>query len=312
MTLIKSIDKIIDENRNKYIEKLGNLVKFYPKGEEKFQQKIANRMKEIGCTIQIKKFLPFDIHLKKEFAIKETIEMTERINVIGSFKGTGGGRSLMLITHPDGDNIDTNGWIKEPHTGQIIDNKMYGWAVADDSAGICIMTETIDALNQAGFKPKGDIYLMSATAKRNAWGIAALLLEGYKADAAIYLHPAESELGLEEIKTLTSGLLKFRIKVKGMKPPKTEFVQVTFHHLGVNPIDKALYVIRKLKNFDRKRHEQIKYEPLNNYVGRGTNLLITYIEAGKKENLTDVPPECIIGVGLTFPRQRTLTTLLML
>jgi acetylornithine deacetylase len=173
--------------------------------------------------------------------------------------------------------------------------------VADDSAGICIMTETIDALNQAGFKPKGDIYLMSATAKRNAWGIAALLLDGYRADAAIYIHPAESELGFKEIKTLTSGLLKFRIKVKGMKPPKTEFVQVTFHHLGVNPIDKALYVIRELKNFDRKRREQIKYQPLNNYVGRGTNLLITYIEAGTKDSLTDVPLECIIGVGLTFP-----------
>lgn len=301
MMLIKIIDSIIDENRNQYIERLGDCVKFYPNGEEKFQQMIANRMRELGCIVEIKKLLPFNIHLKKEFAFKEAIEMTERINVIGNLKGTGGGRSLMLITHPDGDIIDTADWIKEPHTGQIIGNKMYGWAVADDSAGICIMTEALDALNQAGFKPKGDIYLMSATAKRNAWGIAALLMEGYKADAALYIHPAESGLGLKEIKTLTSGLLKFRIKVKGMKPPKTEFVQVTFHHLGVNPIGKAMYVIRELENFDSRRREQISYKPLKDYVGRSTNLLITYIEAGKKDNLTDVPLECNIGVGLTFP-----------
>ena len=43
---------------------------------------------------------------------------------------------------------------------------------------------------------------MSATAKRNAWGIAALLMDGYRADAALYLHPGESELGMREVKSL--------------------------------------------------------------------------------------------------------------
>lgn len=299
--MIDIVDKIIDMNRDKYIEQLRNLVQWYPEGEEQFQQHIADRMQELGCEVHIKKLLPVDVQLKKEFAVAEAIDMTERTHIIGVYKGTGGGRSLMLITHPDGDPINTDNWKKEPHSGQIIEGKMYGWAVADDSAGICMMTEAVDALKQAGYSPKGDVYLMSATAKRNAWGIAAILMDGYRADAAIYLHPGESELGMKEVKTLTSGLLKFRIKVKGMKPPKTEFVQVTFHHLGVNPIDKAIYVIRELKKFDEKRRRNVMYPPLNDYIGRGTQLLNTYIESGKKDNLTDVPPECIIGFGLTFP-----------
>jgi len=299
--LIADVNRIIDENRESYINWLGDLIRHYPDGEEEFQQMIADRLVELGCEVHVKKLLPVDVQLKKEFAVEEAIDMTDRTHVIGVYRGTGGGRSLMLITHPDGDPIKTDAWEKEPHTGQVIGNKMYGWAVADDSAGIGMMTEAVDALIKAGQRPKGDVYLMSATAKRNAWGIAALLMDGYRADAALYLHPGESELGMKEVKTLTSGLLKFRIKVNGMRPPKTEFVQVTFHHLGVNPIDKAMYVIGEMKKFDEARRERITYPPLNDYIGRGTQMLVTYIESGKKDILTDMPPECTIGFGLTFP-----------
>ncbi|MCW4048189.1 MAG: peptidase dimerization domain-containing protein [Candidatus Bathyarchaeota archaeon] len=106
---------------------------------------------------------------------------------------------------------------------------------------------------------------------------------------------------MKEYKSMTSELLKFRIKVKGMKPQKTEFVQVTFNHLGVHPIDKAIYLVEEIKRFTERRRKRIQYKPLNDLVGRGTNLLITYINSGKPDNLTDVPTECTIGVGLTFP-----------
>ena len=291
----------IDENREKSIQRLKELVQKYPEGEKPLQDKVAELFREVGCEVDYLQLLPTTVQLNKEFAVEEAIDMTKRIHIIGTIKGTGGGKSLMLITHPDADPIKPDGWDIPLHEGLIKDGKMYGWAVADDLAGICMMTEAIEALIETGFKPRGDIYLMNASAKRNAWGIAALLREGYMADAALYVHPAESELGLKEIKTMTSGLLKFRIVIEGMKPPKTEFVQVTFNHLGINPIDKAMYVIDALKRLNEERVRTVKYEPLNKMIGRGTNLLITYINSGKPDNLTDVPPTCTIGVGLTFP-----------
>ncbi|TFH15751.1 M20/M25/M40 family metallo-hydrolase [Candidatus Bathyarchaeota archaeon] len=108
---------------------------------------------------------------------------------------------------------------------------------------------------------------------------------------------------------MTSGLLKFRIVIEGIRPPKTEFVHVTFNHLGVNPVDKALYVIDALKRLNEERVRTVEYEPLNRLIGRGTNLLVTYINAGKPDNLTDVPPRCTIGVGLTFPPQEDIDEL---
>ncbi len=201
-------------------------------------------MKQLDVMLITWSFYPLLFSFNKEFAVAEAIDMTKRIHIIGKIKGSGGGKSLMLITHPDADPINPEGWSIPLHEGIIKDGRMYGWAVADDLEGICMMTEAVEALIETGFKPRGDIYLMNASAKRNAWGIAALLREGlHVLMQRLYVHPAESELGLKEIKTMTSGLLKFRIVIEGMKPPKTEFVQVTFNHLGVNPIDKALYVI---------------------------------------------------------------------
>jgi acetylornithine deacetylase len=295
------IFKIIEERREKYIDELGEMVRLYPRGEDILQETIAEKFEALGCETKSLKLLPTTVQLHKEFALQEAIDMSLRTHVLGKVNGSGAGRSLILITHPDADPIDTEGWTREPHTGQIVDGRMYGWAVADDLAGICIMLGALDSINRSGHRPSGDLYLFSATAKRNAWGIAALLREGYTADAALYIHPAESELGLKEIKTLTSGLLKFRIRVKGKRPEKTEFVQVTFHHLGVNPIDKALYLIKALRKLDEERRETVHYGPLNDSVGRGTNLLVTYIKAGESDNMTDMPSECVVGLGLTYP-----------
>jgi len=293
--------KYIDEHRTESIEYLRSLVKRYPEGEEPLQAHLAKRFDALGCEVHVEKLMPTDVQLSKEFAVKETIDMVPRTHIIGRLRGTGGGRSLMLITHPDGDPIQTEGWSKPPHEGVVEGGKMYGWGVADDLAGIAMMVEATRAVTASGTRLRGDLYLMSACAKRNAWGIAALLRAGYRADAGIYVHPAESELGLKEIKAMTSGLLKFRITVMGQRPPKTEFVQTTFNHLGVNPIEKAAKIIGALNQLNEERNKRVYYKALVDAVGRSTNLLVPHIHSGTTSNLTDVPPSCVIGASLTFP-----------
>ena len=49
------------------------------------------------------------------------------------------------------------------------------------------------------------------------------------------------------------------------------------------------------------RNKRLNYKQLVNAVGRSTNLLIAYIQAGSASNLSDVPPNCILGGSLTFP-----------
>jgi acetylornithine deacetylase len=291
----------IDEHREESVAYLQSLIRRYPEGEEPLQMHLVELFSELGCEVHIEKLLPTTVQLSGEFAADETIDNVPRTHVIGCVRGTGKGRSLMLITHPDGDPIKTETWVKPPHEGLIEGGHMFGWGVADDLAGIAMMVETTNAIVASGVKLRGDLYLMSACAKRNAWGIAALLRAGYVADAGIYVHPAESELGLKEIKSMTSGLLKFRITINGRKPGKTEFVQTTFNHLGVNPVEKAAAVVGVLYRLNEERNKRVFYKPLVDAVGRSTNLLVPYIQAGSASNLTDVPASCVVGASLTFP-----------
>lgn len=300
----------IDEHRAESIEYLRGLVRLYPEGEETLQAHLAEKFGGLGCEVHVEKLLPTDVQLSKEFAVKETIDMVPRTHIIGRLRGFGGGRSLMLITHPDGDPIKTEEWSKPPHEGLIEGNRMYGWGVADDLAGIAMMVEALRAVTASGTRLRGDVYLMSACAKRNAWGIAALLRAGYRADAGIYVHPAESELGMKEIKAMTSGLLKLRITVRGRRPPKTEFVQTTFNHLGVNPIEKAVTIIDALKRLNEERNKRVYYKALVDAVCRSTNLLVPYIQSGSASNLTDVPPSCTIGVSITFPPNEDINSVM--
>ena len=70
--------------------------------------------------------------------------------------------------------------------------------------------------------------------------ISALLHGGLNADAALYLHPAESGAGLREVKAFASGQVEFRTVIEGRPPDTTEPLQTAFAHLAVNPIDKAI------------------------------------------------------------------------
>jgi acetylornithine deacetylase len=300
LDIVKALS-YVDEHRDESVSYLKSLVRSYPEGEESLQAHLAERFRGLGCEVHVERLLPTTVQLSKEFAADETIDLTPRTHVIGRLRGTGGGRSLMLITHPDGDPIKTESWGKPPHEGLIEGGRMYGWGVADDLAGIAMIVEAVEALAGTGSRLRGDLYLMSACAKRNAWGIAALLRAGYRADAGIYVHPAESELGMREIKAMTSGLLKFRIAIRGRRPPKTEFVQTTFNHLGVNPIEKAVEVVHALYRLNGERNKRVFYKPLVDAVGRSTNLLVPYIQAGTASSLTDVPPNCVIGGSFTFP-----------
>jgi acetylornithine deacetylase len=172
------------------------------------------------------------------------------------------------------------------------------------------MTEALSALLAAGHAPGGDVILCSTPAKKNAQGVIALLSRGYVADASIYLHPAESGVGMREIKAVASGLLQFRIIIRGQVPNTTEPGKTAFAHLGVNPITKANLIIRALQKLDMARGKRVHHHALEEKVGRSTNLLISYISSGSAEGLTQVPEECMLGASLTFPPGEELKTVM--
>ena len=76
-----------------------------------------------------------------------------------------------------------------------------------------------------------------------AGGTLAVIDRGYGGDAAVYLHPAETGAGLTEFKSVSLGLVQFRVTVEGRSPGFREQNQTPAAHQGHNAVQRAALVI---------------------------------------------------------------------
>ena len=81
-----------------------------------------------------------------------------RPNVVGVFRGTGGGRSLILNGHVD---VVPTGpqelWTYSPWSGHYQDGRVYGRGSSDMKAGVVANLLAVQALHTAGIRLKGDL-----------------------------------------------------------------------------------------------------------------------------------------------------------
>lgn len=271
-------------------------------GESAVQELVAHAMSAAGCVVERVAYTPADVPMVREFAASGAIDTDERACIVARRPGTGGGRSVIFFAHPDSEPIErADLWTRDPFAGAVEDGRIFGWGVADDLAGVAAMVQGLAVLVEAGLAPAGDVLLASTPSKRHARGVSALLHRGLTADAAVYLHPAESGVGMAEIKAFASGQLEFRIVVGGNEPPTSEPLQTAFAHLAVNAVDKAMLVHAALVALDARRGERVRHPSLHDQVGRSTNLMLSHIAAGSPERLARSPLICTLGYALSFP-----------
>ena len=270
-------------------------------GEAAVQNAIAVASAKMGCKVERVKYDPQTVPMVQEFAAEQAITQGLRECVVAKTGTAGAGRSLLFFGHPDSEPLSRLAeWKHDPFKGEISQERIYGWGVADDLAGVAIYTQAMAVLKACGLQPKGEVTLVSTPSKRHARGVSALLHQGLTADAAIYLHPAESGMGMKEIKAFASGQLEFRIRVQGAAPPTSEPLQTAFAHLAVNPVAKAFEVFQALQELDTKRGKEIFHPLLNETVGRSTNIMVSMINCDVTDSLSRVRQECWLGGAISF------------
>lgn len=304
---VSAISDRVDRDRETHIAFVRALIAAARDGEAAVQAAIVDRLAAIGCEVQEIRYDPAAVPMVGEFAADRAMEPGERGTVVGRLKGTGGGRSLILFAHPDSEPIaHTDTWQRDPFAGVVEDGKLYGWGIADDLAGVAAMLSGLEVCLAAGGRPAGDVLIASAPSKRHARGTAAILHQGFIADAAVYLHPAESGVGMREIKAFTSGHLEFRVTVTGKRPPTTEPGLTAFYHLGVNPLDKAVVLYNALTALAAARGERIHDPRLDAAVGRSTNLMVSSIQCGTDSKFSRLAATCTFGGAVSFPPSERL------
>lgn len=286
---------------------LQELIRAQREGEAAVQQRVADAARRLGCAVERVRYRPGDVPMVAEFASAQAIDAGERESVVATFKGRGGGRSVIFFAHPDGEPVAaTERWRHDPFAGVIEHGRLHGWGVADDLAGVATLVQGLQAVLETGKVPLGDVILASTPSKRHARGVSALLHGGLRADAAVYLHPAESGVGMREIKAFASGLVEFRVIVDGRAPDTNEISHAAFAHRAINPLDKIWLVHRALQALDARRGEAVRHPALQQAIGRSTNLLVSHIAAGSSDVFARIAACAVLAGSLSFPPPETL------
>ncbi len=289
------------EGSERTLKALRQLLSAQRFGEAEVRRSVASLLDEAGCEVVERSYSPRDLDGEAEFASESVCPEEERRFVLGRLPGSADRRSLLLFAHPDCEPVDgVERWSCDPFAGEAVEGRIAGWGVADDLAGCAAGIATLAELAR---RPgtRGEVAFLAAPSKGYARGAAAWFRSGARHDAALYLHPAESGLGLREIKTVTPGQLEFRILVHGAPPETTEPAHSALSHRSHNPVDGAVEIVGALRGLGERRALDIRHQGIEAVAGRATNLHVSQLFCGQGEPLSRISDRCRIGGAVCFP-----------
>jgi acetylornithine deacetylase len=145
--------------------------------------------------------------------LDDVLTYDDRPNVVGTFAGTGGGRSLILNGHIDTVTIEPeDAWTHGPFSGDIDAGLMYGRGTSDMKGGLMAAVMAMAYLREAGAIPKGEVIVQSVVNEEHAGnGTLDLVRRGYSADGAIVLEPTNNTIAVSH-----PGGLYWQVTVPGI------------------------------------------------------------------------------------------------
>ncbi len=154
---------------------------------------------------------------------------------IGTLRGDGTGRSLMLCGHTD--TSDWNGevfrraeWTHDPFAADITDGTLYGLGAINMKAGVAAMLTAADWVRRAGVHLRGDLIVACVVAETGG-GVGALHLieSGLRPDYCIVTEAGNLDVGI-----ISVGYVQGKVRVIGEFKHRVPYI---------NPIEKITHVI---------------------------------------------------------------------
>lgn len=134
----------------------------------------------------------------------------DRLNAIGLWRGTGGGKSLMFNGHVDTNPV-TEGWTVDPWGGLVDENFIWGIGVSNMKAGDAAYFCAVKTLIDAGVKLRGDVLLTYVVGElQGGIGTHALVEQGIRADYFVNAEPTDIQA-----MTMHAGSFIFTIELIG-------------------------------------------------------------------------------------------------
>jgi acetylornithine deacetylase/succinyl-diaminopimelate desuccinylase-like protein len=86
----------------------------------------------------------------------------ERSNLVARLPGSGGGPSLMLLSHTDTVLADASEWQSDPWSGELRDGEIWGRGALDMKGQVTASAVAMATLAREGFRPVGDLVFVAA------------------------------------------------------------------------------------------------------------------------------------------------------
>lgn len=290
---LREIGRWIERNREEILGLVSDLVRYdtvnrVTEGTEKeCQTYLASVLRDkMGLSVDL--FSPEDVEGFREHpAYYPGKDYTDRPNVVGVWKGSGGGRSLLFSSHADTAPVAPD-WTRDPWTPVVEDGKLYGLGTFDMKGGLAASVMAVRCLMELGIRPRGDVIIESVVDEEfgGANGTLACRVRGYEADAAIVPEPTNLA-----VCPATRGGALWRAIFRGSGG--MSFSGETVY----NPVYGAGAFIGFLEAFERERSSVPGPAP---WYGHNLSLpvTVTRVEAGDmKAALNDSGPvECLVDI----------------
>jgi acetylornithine deacetylase len=253
---VQLISNGVDDLRDELIRFLQDLVRIpsLPGQEQEAQRFVAAKLSELRLEVKTVESRLEQLKDHPAFC-DDGVPFGHRLNVVGRWAGVGKGedkttaRSLILNGHIDV--VPTGNehlWADSPWSGNIEAGRLFGRGSCDMKAGIAAAIFAIETLQSLGFTPNNDILLESVIGEETGGvGTLALIVNGYRGDAAIIVEPTELKLC-----PVQSGALTFRIKVPGRS------VHASVKKSGISAFEKFCLLFDAINKLEQHRHISYK------------------------------------------------------
>jgi len=287
----------VETSRDELVSLLQQLVSFPSvTGQEgEIQQFIAVYLKKLGLDVDV--WEPDLAQLETHPAYVPSSQGFEgRPNVVGRWRGTAGGKSLLLNGHvdviPPGPNA---AWTSDPWSGRIEGRRMYGRGTSDMKSGLAAMMMAVQCLKRVGLRPRGDVTLeFTVDEEATGNGTLACVMRGYRADAGICC-----ETSSLEIQPACIGRIWFTIEVIG----RSAGIQRSWE--GVNAIDKGYAIAQAIAALGNARIARCSH-PLYPDLRSSIPCMVCVFDAGTFPSA--FPDRCVLrGSIATLPGEKTDT-----
>lgn len=254
------------------------------------QAVIAGRLRALGADVD--QWEPDADALRSHPMMPPWHHYRGRPITVGVFRGTGGGRSLVVNGHIDVvDAGEAASWTTPPFAADVRDGRVYGRGAVDMKGGIAAALVALGALAAAGVRLRGDVIFEAVTDEETcAMGTVAAIERGYRGDAGLVPEPTRLNLWIA-----TRGLLHGTLSVPG-RSAHAEVNQPPWRDGGgVNAIQKAAYLLGALDGLTNAWSERSdKQHPLLGTPG----IHPTIIRGGVF--ISNVPERCEVALNTTY------------